>query len=589
VALPPEGGSVAEIAPVKKPNPDTFKEYPQAIGQTVRQRLPEKGTRRDDLTAGLIFALVNIPQAMANASLALVNPVNGLYTLMLGTPVAALFTGSRLMNVSTTGALSVAAGSALLAIPEQFRTQNLVVLVVMVGLIQLTAGFFKLGSLIRFISNAVMVGFKTGVSLLIILGQLDDFTGYNSAFKGRIAGSLDTLLNIGQWQWSAVAVGGLVLVLILILLRTRYAKVAYVIALSAGIVLGVILNAVIPGAVEMIPPLPDKLFTFARPELGYMPVLLPSALGIAIIGLIQGAGVAQSFPNPGSHGSDISRDFLGQGASNLVAGLFSGIPGGGSMPGTALVVSTGGRTRWANIFAGLLVIPLVFLLHSLIDLVPLPALGGLLIAIGIQSLRPGAIRVVWVTSLPSRVAMGMTLASTLIMPLQYAVFVGVAISIMLHVLQSSARVRLVEFLPVEGGFPVEQDAPQRLESETVTILMPYGDLFFAAAATLEDLLPEVGSAQRMVVILSLHGFEEVGSTFIGVLRRFTETLHAADGRLYVVGVSPALIRQLERTDLTRLIGPERIIPATPQLGGAANQALAEAYAWLDKPMRYAHL
>ena len=69
--------------------------------------------------------------------------------------------------------------------------------------------------------------------------------------------------------------------------------------------------------------------------------------------------------------------------------------------------------------------------------------------------------------------------------------------------------------------------------------MPYGDLFFAAAATLEDLLPEVGSAQRMVVILSLHGFEEVGSTFIGVLRRFTETLHAADGRLYVVGVSPA--------------------------------------------------
>jgi SulP family sulfate permease len=117
------------------------------------------------------------------------------------------------------------------------------------------------------------------------------------------------------------------------------------------------------------------------------------------------------------------------------------------------------------------------------------------------------------------------------MPLQYAAFVGVAISIMLHVLQSSARVRLVEFLPVAGGFPIEREAPKQLESETVTILMPYGDLFFAAAPILESLLPDVGKARRMAVILSLHSREEVGSTFIGVLRRYAEALQARDGRL----------------------------------------------------------
>lgn len=558
----------------------------KTMKSSLQQQLPEQHTLRSDLVAGLTFALVNIPQGMANALLAYVNPVGGLYTLMFGTPIAALFTGSILLNVSTTGALSAAAGSTLLNIPEQLRPQSLIVLVVLVGIIQLLAGMFRLGTVIRFVSNAVMIGFTTGVSLLIILGQLDDFTGYNSAFRGRISSALDTLLHIGQWQLPTVAVGGLVLVLVLILSRTRYARSAYVVALLAGMLLGVAINSAVPGTVQNIPPIPDKLFTFVRPDFQYLTILIPSALGIAIIGLVQGAGVAQNFPNPDGRFGNVSRDFLGQGASNIAAGLLGGIPGGGSMSGTALVVSTGGRTRWANIFGGLLVIPLVLLLSNVFSHIPLAALGGLLIAVGIQSLRPAAIKTVWDTGLPSRVAMGTTLASTLIMPLQYAVFVGVAISLMMHVLRSSARVRLVEFLPVEGGFPIEREAPRQLESETVTILMPYGDLFFAAAPVLENLLPVVGNARRPAVILSLHSREEIGSTFVGVLHRYTEALQAGDGRLYLTGVTTHLGVQLQRTGLTALIGPDRIIPATSQLGSAANHALADAYAWLGKPIRY---
>jgi len=565
---------------MKLPEVDTLK-------SSMQQRLPEQSVLRSDLIAGLSFALVNIPQSMANALLALVNPVSGLYMLMLGTPAAALTTSSVLMNVSTTSALSVAAGGALATIPASFRPQSLVVLVVAVGLIQLLAGLFRLGTLIRFVSNAVMVGFTTGVSLLIILGQLDDFTGYNSPYIGKVSSALDTLLHVGQWQIAAAAVGGVVLVLILVLSRTRHANVGYVVALLAGTLLGVLINTAWPGAVEVIPPIPDKLFTFVQPDFQYLTVLLPSALGIAIIGLVQGAGVAQNYPNPDGRFGNISRDFLGQGLGNIVSGVFSGIPGGGSMSGTALVVGTGGRTRWANIFAGVLVIPLVLLFSRFFSLVPLPALGGLLIAVGILSLRPAAIRTVWDTGLPSRLAMGLTLASTLIMPLQYAVFVGVAISVMLHVVRSSSRARLVEFIPVEGGFPIERPAPQELESDSVTVLMPYGDLFFAAAATVESLLPDPHDARRMAVILSLHGYEEVGSTFIGVLRRYAETLAAKDGRLYLTGIHPRLAEQLQRTGISELIGANRIIADAPQIGVAANLALADAYAWLGQPVRYA--
>jgi SulP family sulfate permease len=556
---------------------------------SVKNRLPEQRSLKADLIAGLTFALVNIPQAMANALLANVDPVRGLYTLMIGTPIGALFSGSVFMNVSTTSALSVAAGSALLSIPSQLRVQNLIILVLMVGVIQLLAGIFKLGTLMRFVSNAVMVGFTTGVSFLIILGQLSDLTGYDSAFGGKVASALDTLLRPGQWSLPSVFVGGLVTAIIFGLSRTRYNKIAYIIALAAGTLAGILINRQSPGLVEVIPPLPDQLFAFGRPNFQYLGLLLPSALGIAIIGLVQGAGVAQSFPNPDGRFGDVSRDFSSQGLANIATGLFSGIPGGGSMSGTALVVSTGAQTRWANILAGLTVFPLVIVFDRLFDLVPIPALAGLLIAVGLQSLRPDAIRTVWETNLPARLGMGLTLAATLIMPLQFAIFVGVAVSIMLHVLQSSSRVRLVELVPVEGGFPIEQDAPARLKSESVTILMPYGDLFFAAASTVERLLPEVGEANRAAVILTLRGREEIGSTFVGILRRYTEALQAKDGRLYLVGVSPTTVDQLRRTGLVDLIGSERIIPTQPQLGAAANQAVADAYAWLDKPVTYAQV
>lgn len=559
---------------------------PTDLAATAQEHLPPTQSLRSDFTAGLTFALVNIPQGMANALLAGADPVRGLYTLMAATPIGGLFTGSILMNVSTTSALSVAVGSALAVIPPAQRVGSLLTLVVLVGLIQLLAGLFRLGTLMRFVSNSVMVGFTTGVSLIIILGQLADFTGYDSAFGGRIARGLDTLLRIGQWSWPAVAVGGVVLVIILALSATRFSKASYLIALLAGTLLSTALNAFTPGLVALIPSLPDQLFTVTRPDLAHLSILIPSALGIAIIGLVQGAGVAQSFPNPDGRFGDQSQDFRGQGLANIAAGLIGGVAGGGSMSGTALLVSAGGQSRWANVIGGLVIIPLVLLFGPLFGLVPLPALAGLLIAVGVQSLRPASLRVVWETNVTARLAMGLTLAATLVMPLQYAIFVGIAVSITLHVMQSSARVRLVELVPVEHGFPIEREAPAELQGETVTVLMPYGDLFFAAASNLETLLPAVGEAERAAVVLILRGYEDVGSTFIGVLRRYTEALQAKGGRLYLAGVTPQLTDQLRRTGLVHLIGPERLIPATAQLGTAANASLAAAYAWLNRPLAY---
>ena len=106
----------------------------------------------------------------------------GIFTLMVAVPVGAIFSSSVFMNVSSTAALSVAAGVVLAEFPADQKAEALVVLVLLVGVIQLLAGLFRLGFLVRFVSNAVMTGFLNGVAVLIILGQLSDLTGYQSSF-----------------------------------------------------------------------------------------------------------------------------------------------------------------------------------------------------------------------------------------------------------------------------------------------------------------------------------------------------------------------------------------------------------------------
>src|SRR5512139_3032827 len=162
----------------------------QLRANTLRLK-PDRALLASDLVAGLTFAVVNVPQAMGHALLATINPVFGIYTLMVAVPVGAIFTGSVFINVSTTSALSVAAGAGLADIPASQRMEALAVMVFLVGVIQLLAGLFRLGFLIRFVSNAVMTGFLNGVAVLIILGQLGDLTGFRSTFSNNVLRALD--------------------------------------------------------------------------------------------------------------------------------------------------------------------------------------------------------------------------------------------------------------------------------------------------------------------------------------------------------------------------------------------------------------
>jgi SulP family sulfate permease len=131
------------------------------------------------------------------------------------------------------------------------------------------------------------------------------------------------------------------------------------------------------------------------------------------------------------------------------------------------------------------------------------------------------------------------------------------------------------------GF-LEQPAPRVLPSQRITVLQVYGSLFFAGAKNLEEMLPIAENTTHAAIILGMRGRTEIGSTFIGVLRRYAEMLRARNSKLLLVGVDAAVLNQLERTGLLAIIGEENVFLATPQLGEALNAAIDAANAWLDK-------
>jgi sulfate permease, SulP family len=308
-------------------------------------------------------------------------------------------------------------------------------------------------------------------------------------------------------------------------------------------------------------------------------LLLP-ALSVAIIGLIQGAGVSQGTPNPDGKYPNVSRDFLGQGVANIATSFVGGVPAGGSISGTALIMGAGAKSRWTNITAGVFVAIVVLLAAPLVQRVPMPALAALLIVAGFQGLRVQQAVITWNTSRVAAAVMGITFVATLIVPLQFAVLLGMAFSIVLHVFRSSNKVVVTQWVLQPNGFPLEAPAPKQLPGNALTLLHIYGSLFFAAAKSIEEKLPKVEGTTHAVVGMSLRGQTEIGSTFINVVQRYGESLRTRDSRLMLIGVDPAVRDQLAKTGVLRSIGEENVFIATPQLGEAMNRAVAAAHAWL---------
>jgi sulfate permease, SulP family len=536
-----------------------------------------------DLTAALTMALISVPDAIASALLAGVSPIYGMNAMMIGMPVAGFFTSSQFMNVNLTAAMMLITANALAGYSGDAVAGAMMMLAVLTGAFMVIMGVLKLGRMTRFVSNAVMTGFFTGVAVTIILGQLGGLTGYASPYDNNVRAAVDLFRNLGAIDPPSLAIGLLTIFLIVVLAGTRLRAFSLIIAMLAASIAVAVLgwDVHLVGDSYAITgqfPLP------ALPDFSAIPVLLIPAFALALVGVIQGAGVSQGVPNPDGRYPDVSRDFIGQGIANLASGLFQGLPVGGSLGGTAVSMKAGAKSRWVNIFAGLMFIALVLLFAPQVEKVAEPAIAAVLIMAGIEIIRRDRIRTVWVTGMAPKVVMILTFVLTLFVPAQWAILIGVLVSIGLHIYFSAMDVRVVALKLTDDGGLEEQAPPDQLSNETITVLSVYGNMFFAAASNLEDKLPQTQNSQRSVVILRMRGLDNMGSTYISVLDRYSKALQAHEGKLLLAEVSAGVLDQLERTGLLAQLGEENVFPETPRVYFATRQAFRAAQSWLAVPV-----
>jgi len=544
------------------------------------------GIRREtlgkDAVAGLVLGVESVPDGLAAGLLAGVSPLSGLYAYMFGTIGGSLFTSSTFMAVQATSAMSIIVVDVPAVHSAGDQERALFTLSVLTGVIMLAAGFLRLGYTLRFVSNSVLTGFMSAVGVNIVLGQLANLTGYKADGANRIIRAINTLLHPGQIHLQSLAVGVLTIVLILVLERTRLGPLGLVLAVivtSAGVAL---LGWDSVATVGELGAIPRSLPVPVAPVLGLVPSLLIPALSLAFVGLVQGAAISAAFPNPGGATPDASRDFIGQGAANVIAGTFRGMPVGGSGSATALNKAAGARTRLSLLIAGVVMAVVVLAFTGLVGHVAMPALAGLLILIGCRTIKPRELWSIWKTGVIQKTVLATSFALTMLIPLQYAVLAGVGLSMVLHVVRQSNQVTIKRQYLDPDGHLIEKDPPAELPAGEVVVLQPYGSLFFAAATAFEAQLPApAGAPGNSVVILRVRGRTDLGTTFMQVLCRYGTALTGTGSKLVIESAGEQLQDQLRTAGVTDVVGPDNIYSGNMRVGATLKRAHADATAWIN--------
>ncbi len=529
----------------------------------------QRNNLRADFLAGITGAIAGAPQAMGFALIAGVSPLYGLYGAVVATIVGAFSSSSTYMTIAPTNALSLLVFSTL-ATDGDVTIEKLFLLTFLTGIFQLLFGIFKLGSLTRFVSNAVMTGFIVGAGLLIILGQISHLNGYEPHYEGLWASQLtktlpnfaDWLIHLPQSHPQTLIIGIVSVIIIAGLHETRFKSIATLVAI---IVTSIWVNLTgwsdVPLVRDMAS-IPAGLPLPVIPPFQYTLELIPSALAMAVLALVQSSGITQSITEPDGSHPDTNRDFIAQGLANIVGGFFQNMPAGGSLSRTAVNISAGAKTKLANILSGVFIAVILLSFGSLIEQITLAALAGHLVVAAFSLFKFDIIKMVWNVRISGRIAFVTTFASTLILPLEYSIYIGVILSLALFAYSAALRLEVVRLIPEENNLYKAVTPPETLPDSDIIIFSVHGHMFFAAVKQLEMKLPDAETCHNTIVILRIRNNDYLGSTGIRFLREYKRNLEAHGGRLILAGLSTNVHNQLERTHMFQEFGADNIFDAS---------------------------
>jgi SulP family sulfate permease len=473
-----------------------------------------------DLIAGLTLAAIAIPEQMATARLGGFAPQIGFFAFIAGSVGFAMLGANRFLSCGADSTITpiFAGGLALLAASTSPDYQALAIaLALMVGLMLIAGGLFRLGGIANLLSMPVTVGFLAGISVHILVSQMPEVLGLASPSGPMLARIVTLAQQLPQANLFTVAIGLGVLAVVAGSEAVNARIPGALIGLVAATI-AVIAADLERKGVKVVGTVPASLPTPSFPELSLerWVRLVPLSVLITIVVMVQTAATTRSFPSDPDQPADVDRDFLGAGAGCVLAGLFGAFPVNASPPRTGIVVETGGRSQLSGLVAAAIVLALLAFGASLLGHVPDAALGGVLLFVALRIIRVGQIVAIYRGSFGEFMLIVATAAAIVVLPIEQGVGLGIILSL-LHGIWSNTRARLVEFERVPGTtiwWPASPHvAGERIPNVAVVGLQ--APLTFLNASTFRSDVQHVlqgASAQPKLLVLEASGIPEIDFT-----------------------------------------------------------------------------
>jgi len=409
--------------------------------------LRDKTVVRADVLAGLTGAIVVLPQGVAFATLAGMPPAFGLYAAMIPCVIAALFGSSRVMVTGPANAISltVLAIIAPLAAPESPRYIELVItLAFMVGVWQLLLGFARAGKLINFVSHTVIVGFTAGAAVLIVNSQIRNFFGIDITRGASVWQTVQQFLaHVGDVKPMPVLVGVLTL-LAAILWQPLNRKVpAMLVAVVVGSVAAAIARSIDPAyAIKTVDALPGAVPPLSLPDfsLATLQSLLVPSIAMTLLALAEAVSIAQALAIRRKEKLDGNQEFFGQGLANVIGSFFSAYPASGSFNRSGVNVAAGAVTPFSAIMASVFLVAILVFVAPLARFLPLAAVAAILFLVAWNLVDKREIAHL-LHDKYERITLLATFFATLLMPLEWSILLGVAVSLVVARLRGVAAQR----------------------------------------------------------------------------------------------------------------------------------------------------
>ncbi len=545
-------------------------------------------TVREDLSAALTVLFLTVPQALAYATIAGLPPAMGLYAAAIPTIVASIFRSSSHVVAGPSNALSLLVGEGIAVAAGVDPVLAAITLAAMVGLGQVAAGALRLGAIVDFVSRPVVLGYITGAGVLIGVGQLPNLTATEGA-RGDVLHRLAFWIEgLGGTSLVAVAVGLLSAAAVVALRRVDKRWPGAIVVLSVATLVTWLFDLRGMGlhTVGDAHPVPMGLPPSTWPDRSLLGVLSPLAGAAMVLSLIESAAVARSIAARTGERLNISREFVGQGLGNVAAGLTGGYPISGSLSRSAVNELAGARSRWAGVYTGLMTLSALLFLGPAIDFTPTASLAGLLLVIAWDLVDRPRIRECLRSTPADKITFLVTVLGTWSLRLDYAIYVGVALSMVMFLRQ--ARLVTVSELRVDehGGLHevtgVDDPAPW---FQHVRIANIEGRLFFAVEAQLRDALDDFLQDQELqTLVLRLKRTQGMDVTVAAVLRETAARLAERGGHLVLAGFSARQMRVLRETGALAIIGEDQVFPSEGRWFAAFRAALEAAAELADEPL-----